>query len=175
MAVFYRVVMDVVEVAVEVVFVGDGVFPIACLPDAPIAPLPAGGALWLLRSAGCQPGFGEFFLDPSPACRIGVIAGWQSPEGVQMLGKQNESMDFKRAVGTTGPQLFAQNCSRHRVEEERNAVRRDEREEIRSTGHEPTSVISHAAPLVGWAMPTNSSRTAIEEMVGTAHPTQIPH
>lgn len=65
-----RVVMHVVEVALEIVFRLESMFPEAALPDAASPLTLAASADRLLRAPEGEPLLGELFLDPCPACRV---------------------------------------------------------------------------------------------------------
>ena len=85
--VLHRIEMDVVEVALEVVFVADQVLPEARLPDAsPLACL-ALGADGLFRAAGFEPISRELLLEEGPAPGEVAFAWGERPDRVQMVGK----------------------------------------------------------------------------------------
>ena len=88
-----RIVMNVIEVTLEVVFVFQCVFPIPCLPHPASPCAPTSIADVSLSPALKQPLLREFLFDPAPAIRILIVAGRQRPDGVQVFWKQHQSID----------------------------------------------------------------------------------
>lgn len=90
--------MRVVHAPLEVMFITDSVFPIAFLPDAALPVLDARFGLRQLDPARIEPMLGELFFDSHPAQRISVVAGWQSPSRMPMIGQQDDGHDLERMV-----------------------------------------------------------------------------
>src|SRR5215213_1737914 len=78
----YGVVVDVIKMNREVPIIADRMLPEAALPDTPASAAPPGGAGFSLLASGCDPCFGEFFLDPGPTLRILGVPRGQGPERV---------------------------------------------------------------------------------------------
>ncbi len=87
MAVLDRVPMDVIEMTLEIVFVLQGVLPIAGLPY-PATPLPlAAFGDHVVLAANLQPTLRELFLEPTPSLGILAVAGRQCPNRMEVLGQ----------------------------------------------------------------------------------------
>jgi hypothetical protein len=71
---FHRVVVDVVEMSVEIVFIVKRMFPIARLPNPSITSLLASGGHGLFNASLRQPFLCEFLLDPTPLFWIFRVA-----------------------------------------------------------------------------------------------------
>jgi hypothetical protein len=84
-----RVVMNVVEVSLQILFIANRVLPEPRLPDPSPVASAAGLADGPLRPPGRQPPLGELLLDPGPTRRISIITRRQYPERVQMIGQKH--------------------------------------------------------------------------------------
>lgn len=96
MAVFDRVPMNVVEMAFEIVFVSNRVFPKLRLPDAATTVTLATRCNDGFIAATGKPTLRELRLNPLPAVRKSIIAYRHGPYGMQMIGKQHDSENVKR-------------------------------------------------------------------------------
>lgn len=90
-AVLHRVEMDVIDMPREIGFVAQRVFPIATLPQA---------ALAFTGTAGGDPLAGgqavrEYCFDEAPAQRKIGIAFGQSPNGVQVVGQNDDRLQIE--------------------------------------------------------------------------------
>jgi len=92
-----RIEMDVVHMPLQVVSVANGVFPEPALPDATLAIASTTND----HTIGAQ-ARGEAGLDQPPTHRVAIIAFWKSPDAVQVIGKDHDS------VGTKGMPLAHQ-------------------------------------------------------------------
>jgi len=75
-----RIEVDVVDVSLEILLVPNGVFPKAPLPQRIFAI-----AMALDRRAGGDKTMRDMRLDPPPAAGEIGIAGWQRPDGMQVI------------------------------------------------------------------------------------------
>jgi len=95
-AVFDRVVVDIVEMRGEVALVADVVLPVSALPDRLFPFFGAGSG------CGCRlslsKGAGEAGFDQHPAGREVVIALGQGPKGVQVVGQDDDGVDGERVA-----------------------------------------------------------------------------
>ncbi|MCY1295741.1 hypothetical protein D3C85_1361560 [compost metagenome] len=97
-----RVVVDVIHMPGEVVFVANAVFPEAALPDAAFA---FAGAAFRHALVDGQIA-GEPGLDQPPAQGVIGIARWQCPQGMKVVGEDDNCVDAPRvafhAIAETG-------------------------------------------------------------------------
>ena len=105
MAVFDRVVMDVIHVSRKIFVVANGVFPEAPLPYAAFAFRGAARRqpLWVRQGAG------ESGFDGVPARRKIRVAFRQCPDAMQMIGKNHGCVDREGALRLYGCECPAQN------------------------------------------------------------------
>jgi len=143
-AVLYGIVVDVIEVRFEVAFVADRMFPKSALPNAASPFAEPRGRTLRLSPAALQPRPSELPLDPSPPQRIGVIARWQGPKGMQMLGQQHDSRDFKRVAQPTFPHRLAQQAPRRLIRKQSRPAFGNDREKVGSPRNEVATIIRHA-------------------------------
>ena len=88
--------MHAIEMTVKVVLVAKGVFPEPALPDVAGLPANAGIGAALFRATGRGVGAREPGLEkPRADGEVGIPAR-QRHEQVQVIGQQNDRVDFKR-------------------------------------------------------------------------------
>src|SRR5215218_4838445 len=88
-AVLQRVDVTIFDVARIVGLTADEMLPEPPLPDAALVAGDANGVEPLiLRQCSCEPA-----LDQAPARGEIVIAGWQRPDRMQMIGQHDEGVD----------------------------------------------------------------------------------
>ncbi len=95
---FDGVVMDVIHMAGKVGLVAYPMFPISMLPDGLFAVLPS-------RCVGCVPEcvgamLGKSGLAQTPAGREVGIVGRQGPDAVEMIGHDDDGVDFRSGMTT---------------------------------------------------------------------------
>ena len=96
MFVLHRIVMHVIEMTVKIIFMANGVFPEPALPDAAGLLANAGIGAALFRATGREVGAGEpGFEKPQADGEVGIPAR-QRYEQVQVIGQQDDRVDFKR-------------------------------------------------------------------------------
>ena len=135
--------MDRVEVVLEVVFVLQSLFPEARLPHAspPFAPAPFADVR--LGSSRAEPFFRKFFFDAAPALGVFIVTRRQGPDGVQMLGQQNQGIDCERPLEKTPSKHVAQQSSAVRLAEQRRPSNRDKRKKKRPARNMCSPIIWH--------------------------------
>ena len=96
MFVLHRIVMHVIEMTVKIIFIAKGVFPEPALPDAAGLLANAGIGAALFRATGREVGAREpGFEEPQADGEVGIPAR-QRHEQVQVIGQQDDRVDFKR-------------------------------------------------------------------------------
>jgi len=143
-----RIDVDVVEVHLEIALVADGMFPIAPLPDSLLcfrnpATGPLGQAMTLTKE-----GLRERTLDQAHARRIVGIASRQSAEQMDVVRENDLGLESERPATLHLANRVPVEIDCSWVGEERQAVVRDKREEIRRPGYEHTT-IAHGVSNVG--------------------------
>jgi len=91
MPMFYRVVVDVIDMGVQIVFVTNLMFPIASLPyGAFVLSLPA-------RANRIEFGDlpGKVHFDEAPACGVIIIFLWECPDCMQVIGQDHNGVYAK--------------------------------------------------------------------------------
>ena len=101
--VFDRVEMDVVHMMLEIHIIGDSVFPITSLPERVLAFLVACD-----RKAGFYDRMSERALDRAPPTREIVVARRQGPNGVKVIGKDDNCVNPERMLAPNRSERFAQ-------------------------------------------------------------------
>ncbi len=84
--------MYVIDVPLQIAFVSNGVFPESPLPNSALAFISFASR----HPFACRQRFRKIRLYPPPTIRVIRIAGWQVPDGMQMIGQDDESNDGKR-------------------------------------------------------------------------------
>src|SRR5436305_5696685 len=90
--------MNVIDAALEVFLVPNGVLPVSLLPDSSHRALPPRLGLRQFHSPALQPALREFLLDSPPACRVTSVADRQTPNGVEMTGQEHDRDELERVV-----------------------------------------------------------------------------
>jgi hypothetical protein len=158
-AVLDRVVMNVVQVALQVAFVSDGVLPETTLPHVTLAVLAPGVAdhgLWCLVA---PEGPGEEDLHPPDPAGVVRIPPREGLEEVGVVREDDRRRDAKRGLPHDLPEGPPEAPDLTRGGEDRSAAVGDDRQEEGASRHVGAAVARHAA----WP-----SRL---RMVGRAHPT----
>jgi hypothetical protein len=156
------VVVDVIEVIIHVRLIVDGVFPKTSLPHATATLTTARVGSDLLGAADIEPTPSEISFDPRPTQRVTIVTGRQSPDRVEMIGKQhNRDHRQRKSREAFAHHRSEQTAGRLRGEQRRTAFR-DNREEISPARNKVPSIVrqSHIVsrkPPVGQApVPDNS-------------------
>ena len=107
---FYRIVMDVFDVAGVIVFVTQQVFPITVLPQG----LFLFGFASRVRcgTQGIGVMFGEPGFDKPPTGSKISIVRRQCPNAMQVVGHNDEGINFERMRFAHGAECFSQNFNR---------------------------------------------------------------
>ena len=95
----HRIPVDVIEAPLEIIFISDCVLPGTVLPDAALAvvrPILRAPSFAAARSEIIS---GEAFLDLPPAERVIVIVGRELPDGVQMIGQEDDGGNTEGSAG----------------------------------------------------------------------------
>ena len=136
---FDGVVMDVIHMAGKVGLVAYPMFPISMLPDGLFAVLPS-------RCVGCVPEcvgamLGKSGLAQTPAGREVGIVGRQGPDAVEMIGHDDDGVDFKRARLADGSEGIAQNIDGFSRRQDWPAAFRHKGEEEGAAGNDGMSIM----------------------------------
>ena len=105
-AMFDRIVVEIVAMAFKILVITDLVFPITVLPDGLFAFVLKGR-----RAGGFERSVtmaGEMGFDPHPAGRIIGIVRWQSPEAMQVIGQNHHRVDTERTPLFDGGERLTQ-------------------------------------------------------------------
>jgi hypothetical protein len=95
-------------------------------------------------------GFAAQLLDHVPTqAEISVIFR-QRPNGVKMVRQQHPSINRERMVASGTVDCFAQGSTKHRLEQDRLALMRDDREKERPARGLDTAVIGHGSSIDGF-------------------------
>jgi hypothetical protein len=94
--VFHRVIVNVINVALEIELVLDGMLPKPALPDCALSPPLTRIRSWALDAPQSQISLCELLLDPTPAYRMLSIAMGERPEGVEVVWQENDGRDVER-------------------------------------------------------------------------------
>ena len=112
--VFHRIEVDVIKMALEVVFLFDRVFPKLGLPDS----TPPVGLSSLrdftFRTTRRKPPLCELRFDPLPSAGVIRIAPRHAPDRMEMIRQQHDCADFKRMRLLTFPNHVAEDRARMR-------------------------------------------------------------
>ncbi len=140
----HRVEMDVVDMGGEIVFVADGAFPVAALPNAALRFCRA--ARWDRFGAGQAARKGGF--DQAPAGGKIGIAIRQSPDCVEMVGQDNDRLDRE---GMPGPHIAEGGAETVDVidQHREGAVFQVNGKEIGATGEKVAAVRGHGRRPMG--------------------------
>src|ERR1700738_4155637 len=137
-AVLDRIDVAVLDVAAEILFVADQVFPEPTLPDAAFAARNANRAAQF--SLGNN--LGEVDLDQPPAQREIGVAGRQCPNRVDMIGQHHHGVNRERVARLREPRRLAQHLDMV-CQQAPTPVEQIYSEEPASTGHERAAIIRH--------------------------------
>ena len=107
-AVFHRVVMDVIEAALKVLDVFQRVLPVFGLPDSATTVTSASRRDGLFKTTGSQPPFCELSLDPSHAFRVRGIPRRERPDAVTRVGQQHNRLDIEGSTALAFAKDFPQ-------------------------------------------------------------------
>ena len=150
MAMFHRVMVDVIEMPGIVGLVAQGMFPKSALPYPPPPLSQTRTAPALFATARSQISRGEFLLDPAPPRRIPAIALRQRPNGVQMVGEQHQGIDAKRPASAAFAHRRPQAGACGIRTENRHAPFRHHREEIGTARYPHAPIVRHKPNSLGW-------------------------
>lgn len=92
MTMLHRIEMDVIQVTLQIPFIGDQALPETSLPDAALALAQPAGTNALTRRDLA----GEAGLDQHPARGAIAIAPWQRPHGVHVIGQYHPAQNVER-------------------------------------------------------------------------------
>ncbi len=136
--VFDRVVMNVIAVDVEVPLITKGMFPESVLPNASFAFL-----LPSIRQAfPRREGSGKRGFDQPPSCGVVRIVRRQSPQAMQMIRENDDSVDVKRSLPPHGSEGGAQGVNMFR-EQAAVAFQEGDREKVGTAGDIGADVMRH--------------------------------
>ncbi len=152
MAVFHGIVMNVFDVAGVIIFVTQQVFPITMLPQGLFL---FGFACRVGRGAqGVGVMFGEPSFDKPPAGgEIGIVSG-QCPDAMQVVGQDDEGVDFEGARFAHGTKCFAQDFHRCGSGKNGATVLHNYGEEVAAAGDECASILHGVVVGLRCANPT---------------------
>jgi hypothetical protein len=138
-AVLDGIVVDVIDVAGEIVIVADQMLPEPPLPELIFAPLVTGE-----RNPVTSQRPAEASLDGAPAVLVIGVAGRQGPQGVQVIGKHDDRVNGKGALAPHAAQDLPQELGSP-GEKIGPPVAQGDGEEVRSAGDAGAPVADHAA------------------------------
>lgn len=156
MPVLHRVVVDVIDMAAQVVRVADQVFPVAALPDAAFATRDAVGGTAFAGGQSSR----EAGLDLRPAIGVVGVALRQSPHAMQVVrqdhpGQQDE---WTRRLGRA--EGIAQQAD---VLQQQPAppFKQVDGEETGTARHPDATIVRHAGSVPGWSMRRHRGKVRI--------------
>ena len=130
--------MNVVRVAGEIAFVTNQV-----LPEAPLPKMVFAAPILLERNAVANEVAGKACLDRAPTAGIVGIVRRQGPHRVEMIGKNDDRLDDKRAFLADLAERIAQTIGMSNKKIRPPVAQRDS-EEIRGAWNAETSVVDHS-------------------------------
>ncbi len=136
---FHRVPVDVIHVRGEVVFIADGMFPIARLPDLAFAFATVGFQVWRQTSGEAS------FQKSQSVYEIEVVLG-QGPEHMHMIGQNADSDGFDRMIVRHVAIRCAEmiNVPNQCI---RLPVMKTQREAVGSARHIETTIVRHISNI----------------------------
>ena len=145
-SIFDRIVVDAVAVALEIPLIADRVFPEPALPNPPFA--------FLLPSIR-QPlprhdGSGKRGFDQPPSRGVVRVVRWQSPQAMQVIGEDDDSVEVKRSLPPHGNKGGAQGVNVFR-QQTTVAFQEGGREKVGTTGHIVADVMRHSGEFAPFA------------------------
>lgn len=146
--VFDGIVMDVIEVRLEIILLGDRVFPKSTLPDSPPAFLLFSKRNSLIPTAASQKPLRETFLDDAPPRGIIRVAARQRPNGMQMVWQEHDGVDFKRPFRLTIAEHLPQQRTVSRDMKKSPTTIRHDSKKVRSPRDQRAAVIRHTPSLL---------------------------
>ena len=136
---FHRVPMNVIHVGCKVVFVADGMLPIAGLPDTAFAFATVGFQVWWQTPREAR------FRKPKPVHKVKIILR-QGPEHMHMIGQNADGDGFDRVMG----RHVAIRCAEI-VDIPNQCVRppviEAQRKDVCSARHIKTTIVRHASNI----------------------------
>src|SRR5262245_26016801 len=106
--VLHRIPMDVIDVPIHIVLIRACMFPEPPLPYRALALGPARPRPLRLHAAFSKVPSREFLLDLPPACRVIIVAFWQSPDAVQVVRQEYHGDRLERTLGANDFQRSAE-------------------------------------------------------------------
>lgn len=103
-AMFYEIVMYILDMPYKIAIIPDLVFPVASLPDSLFSPLQLRPRL--LHFEVIMTASGKMTLDLPPPHRKIIIIFRQCPNTVQMIGQQNKGINDKRVLADNSLKRF---------------------------------------------------------------------
>ena len=91
-----RIVVDVIEVRLEIVLVNDRMLPESALPDSSPAFVLFACGNSLVPTAARQKRLRKALLNDTPTRGIIRVPAGQGPDRMQMIGQENDGVDFER-------------------------------------------------------------------------------
>ena len=154
-AMLHRVVMDVIQMAIAVGFIADGVFPEAPLPDAARSLAEPGARSRLLAAAAGEERSREGGFDGcDSAGKIGIAIG-QRDQKMQMIVQQDDRTQHKRVQLAAMLDGLAKQCARGIAVKDLCPPLGDNGEEERATGLNRPPIVGHRASLDQPVLPGN--------------------
>jgi hypothetical protein len=141
------VVVNVIEVASEIVFVINHVLPVTWLPYTapPFAPFAA--RYGVIASATRQPQLSEVLLEPTPPPREIGVTWRERPDRVQMVRQQYDCLRAKWPLLRTFPETFAQESSGPVIGEQWPTLVSHQRKEEHPAWNESPPIVWHAGKI----------------------------
>ena len=141
--VFDGVVVDVVEMAIEIGLVTDGVLPEALLPDSVRFLTLAGSGTWLLKAAGGEIQAGELRFENGHAEREIRIAFGKGHEHVQVIGEKHDGVEREGVISAAEIEGSVEHRAGGFSGEDGRAAFGDGRKEERAAGSKCPDVVGH--------------------------------
>jgi hypothetical protein len=130
--------MDVIEVPRKIAFVAERVLPITPLPNAALAFAGTACRDRLVEGQGVR----EYCFDEAPAQRKIGIAFGQGPNGMQVVGQNDDRLEIEGMAASDIAECPAQRVDVGR-EQTPPAIGQIHREEKAAAGEEVTPVVGH--------------------------------
>jgi hypothetical protein len=166
--VLHWIVVNVVEVPFELLLVTDCVLPEAALPHTSTTVAPSRVVPRLFAATACKPLLGELLLDEHPTAReVGVVSR-KSPDHVQVVGQEHQSVCCEWPTCVTFAQRPPQRRTRCIVAEEALPVLRDHSEEEGPARHMSPAIHRHARSIAWEQRVVRTADPTHQILVGSA-------
>src|SRR3972149_10531945 len=97
-SVFYRIVMDIINMPGQIILISNLMFPKTALPESLFTFIEPRSGLYSLVFILTSPA--EITFNQLPSHRIVIVILWQRPNAMNMVGKQNKSANAKWVVSS---------------------------------------------------------------------------